>query len=238
LSYSRPIAATVYDARALKLGAVSLNAFSPEISKLPSIPTEHEFSGAAAIKLQLCLYVIGIVRSAQEVGKSAQLVWFAGQFLTASALIRMLVELCGAAAYAEDKVLRKVEAAEIHIALDRVTKLVLGSKTGASFRPGEKLEHPAVNVLDFVRAAEARWPGIMDDYSFLCDAAHPSYVQNSLLLFAGADYDNWDNKAFATHAHEILDRTLRVGETALQGIESVGLDIFSRCVPSILAEAQ
>jgi hypothetical protein len=112
----------------------------------------------------------------------------------------------------------------------------MGSRTGATFRPDELAESSMINVLDFVRAANATAPGAMDDYVFLCDAAHPSYVPHTLLLFAGTTYDNWSNETFAKYMHPVLDRTLRVAETALAGIEKAGLDICHRCLPPILEE--
>jgi hypothetical protein len=144
----------------------------------------------------------------------------------------MMIELAGAMAYGEQRVLRKLEAGHADIAQKRLTKLLAGSKAGelAAVLP------PPVSVSDFVRAADAASAGLDAYYTFLCDAAHPSYMPNTALLLAGAAYDNWSNEVFAARMHITLDRTLKAGEAALAAIETVGLDMLHRCLPLILAE--
>ncbi len=233
----RPPATAIYDSRAFMLGALSLDVAYEEIQKLPVAPFSHPLSDENALRYQACLYAIGALRSATEVGTAAQIGWFAGKFLAASVLIRVFVELWGAGAYVEQKVLRKIEAGEIATAATRMRKLLLGSKTGVSFRPDVEGEKSVVNVMEFVRAAAVIRPGVEDDYIFLCDAAHPAYVPNTHLLFAGAVYDNWSNEAFAKAMHPTLDRTLSIAETALEGLRDVSMEIFARCIPSIVDEA-
>jgi hypothetical protein len=73
----------------------SLNILYDEIRKLPGAPLRHPLSDANALRHRLCIYVVGSLGAATEMGMAAQHVWFAGQFLAASALIRMLIELWG-----------------------------------------------------------------------------------------------------------------------------------------------
>ena len=232
-----PSATAIHDSRAFALGALTLNVAYEEIQKLPVGPLSHPLSDENALRYQACLYVIGALRSATEVGTAAQIGWFAGKFLAASVLIRMLIELWGAVAYVERKVLKKIEEGELTTAATRMRKLLLGSKTGVSFRPDVEGEKSVVNLMEFIRAADSIWPGVEDDYIFLCDAAHPAYVPNTHLLFAGAVYDNWSNEAFARAMHPTLDRTLSIAETALEGLRDVSMEIFARCIPSIVYEA-
>src|SRR5437660_7922737 len=103
----------------------------------------------------------------------------------------MFIELWGDVAYAEQRVLRKIEASEIEVATERIGKLLMGSRTGTTFWPDVEPVTDTVNVMDFVRAADKTMKGAHEDYVFLCDAAHPSFIPNSHLLFAGAVYDNW-----------------------------------------------
>jgi hypothetical protein len=228
--HSRPLPTSIYDERASALGATRLNAIYEELKRIP--PTcAHPISDGTHVRHLLCLHLESIVRAAREIGDATQLAWFSGRFLAASALIRMTIELAGASAYADKKVLRKLEGGQAIIAQRRMNKLLVGSKGGDM-----AADLPPVNVLDLVRAADTTSPGAAADYAFLCDAAHPSYMQNTLLLLAGSTYDNWSNETFTTRMHVTLDRTLRAGEAALAGIETVGLDMLRRCLPPILEE--
>ena len=236
LSASRPIPTEIYDARASAIGSDSLKVIAAEFGRLPVAPLAHPLSDLNGLRYEVCVYVVGSVRSAKELGRAVQLVWLSGQFLAASALIRMLIELWGSIAYCEQKVLRKIEQSNLEVAAARSRKLLLGSRTGATFRPDVSADLTVVNVMDFVRAANATAPGTMDEYTFLCEAAHPSYVPHTMLLFAGSTYDNWNNEAFAARMHPVLDRTLKAAESALAGIEKASLDICHRCLPPILEE--
>ena len=232
----RPLPTEIYDNRASALGQASLNSLYEEICKLPVAPLQHPLSDANLMRYQVCIHVIGSLRAASEISAAVRHSWLSGRFLAASVLIRMLIELWGSVAYAEEKVLRKIERSELQVASDRLRRLLLGSRTGAQFRPGVAAETSTVNVMEFVRAANATAAGAIEDYVFLCDAAHPAHVPNTLLLFAGSAHDNWSNETFAANMHPILDRTLRAAESALGGIEKTGLDICRRCLPPILAE--
>jgi hypothetical protein len=90
--------------------------------------------------------------------------------------------------------------------------------------------------MEFVRAADAARPGAMDDYEFLCDGAHPSYMMQSSMVFAGPDHDNWTNETFAAQVAPMLDRMLGIAEDALVSLESVADQIMVEVIPGILAE--
>jgi hypothetical protein len=184
----------------------------------------------------VCIYVLGSVRAVREICGAFQLAWFSGQFLAASALVRMMIELWGSVIYAEQRVLALVEKGDALAANSRLVKLVFGSKSGVRLHKDLPLTETPVNVMEFVRAVESIAHGTEEDYGFLCDAAHPSYLQNSYLLFAGAVHNNWDNEVFAKEMHKTLERTLCIGTAALEGIKVASTDVFSRCLAPILED--
>ena len=229
---------SIYNSRVSMLGATSLNIFGDVINQLPCAPLSYTPSHEGLLKYQLCLLVIAAARSAQELGQAIQLLWVSGRFLAGSLAVRLLLEERGFLAYAKTKVLRKIdEAGELKIAHERLTKLLLGSKSGVPLPAGLGRHHAVINVNEFIREAELLSPGTADAYAFLCDASHPTYLQHSYLLFAGADYDNWSNAKFSETAHSILERTLSIAEGALLGVKETGLEIFNGCLPMILSEA-
>jgi hypothetical protein len=158
---------------------------------LPQPPLAVQLSDRAALKYQLAPLVIGALRTAREIAFSSSKLWLQGHFLLASVGIRMLIELNGQLLWAEEKVLAPLDAGTVDAPFERMTKLLLGSKSAVPLTRGEVGPHPLVNVMEFVRCVEAARPGTIDDYEFLCDSAHPSCMMQSWMLFAGPDHDNW-----------------------------------------------
>jgi hypothetical protein len=215
-----------------------LDLLTPAFGQLPSSPLSYRPSTIGGLKYQLCILTIGTSRSAQELLSSVAVLSVTGRFLAASVCIRLLIELWGALAYAEGKVLRKLEQpADVATASERLLKLLHGSKSGVpSFRGGTD-KVPVINVMEFVRAADALSPGVLQTYDFLCDAAHPTYTQHGYLLFSGSDYDNWSNEVFARHAHFVLNKTVTAAELAILGLSQTGNRILAACLPQITEEA-
>jgi hypothetical protein len=118
-----------------------------------------------------------------------------------------------------------------------MAKLLLGSNSAIPLIRGEFGPHPLINVMDFVRAADTKFPGMSDHYAFLCDSAHPSYILQSWLLFAGPDHDNWTNATFATEVSKILERVVQIAELSVTEIAVVSEELMSQCLPEIIAEA-
>lgn len=237
VDHKRPTATAIYDSRAACIGETTLNPLNELLQRLPPAPMDRPVIDANTVRYLLCLYVIGSVRSTREICNAFQLAWFEGQFLAASMLVRMLIELWGSVAYAEQEVLRKIDEGDSVVANGRMIKLVFGSKSGVRLVPGIPIEESPVNVMEFVRAADSASPGIEADYEFLCDAAHPSYLMNTFLLFAGATHNNWSNETFAAEMHKTLDRTLTIAKTALDGLMKSAGVVFTACIPAIAQDA-
>ena len=121
-------------------------------------------SDVAAIKYQLVILVIGTLRSAREITTSSSKLWLQGHFLLASIGIRALLELNGQLLWAEKKVLAPLIEGAIDLPSERVRKLLLGSKSAVPLGFGEVGPHPLINVMEYVRAAEAVRLGAVRDY--------------------------------------------------------------------------
>jgi hypothetical protein len=223
--------------RVLMLGATTFDFLHPFLDDLPAWPISTELSDRAALKFQVCLVTIGSLRSAREVAFSSSKLWLQGHFLLAATGFRMLQELYGQLCWLEQKVLRPTEAGDLGVAHSRAVKAIFGSNTAIPHVRGGLGPHPLINVMDFIRAGEAATPGVLEDYKFLCDSAHPSYMLQSWLLFAGPDHDNWTNPTFALQADALLDRIVVAGEASIKGIGIVARDLMTRCVPEVRSEA-
>jgi hypothetical protein len=213
-----------------------LNLVTPAFAQLPSTPLNCKPSDRTALKYELCLLTIGTARSAQELLSSISLLSITGKFLAASVCVRLIIELWGVLAYAETKVLTELERPErITHAQKRLVRLIYGSKSGVAPFVGEH-KVAAINVMEFVRAADELAPGLYQTYEFLCDSAHPTYGQHGYLLFSGSEYDNWSNTVFADRAHSILVKTVEAAEVGIRGIAESARRIFFACLPEIIEE--
>ena len=219
------------------VGATTFEFLHAYIDQLPRAPLHAPLSDRAALKYQMCMLVIGSLRSAREIAFSASKLWLQGHFLLATVGVRMLTELYGQMAWAQAKVLGPIQRNEIALSSERMAKLLLGSNSAIPLIRGESGPHPLINVMDFVRAADTKIPEMSDHYAFLCDSAHPSYMLQSWLLFAGPDHDNWTNATFATEVSKILERVVQIAELSVAGIAVVSEELMSQCVPEIVAEA-
>jgi hypothetical protein len=221
---------------AIAMGATTFELVHDHLDVLPRAPLAVQLSDGAILKYQLAVLVIGTLRTAREIATASSKLWLQGHFLLASVGIRMLIELNGQLLWAEKKVLAPLTEGAIDAPFERMKKLLRGSKSAVPLIRGEVGPHPLINVMEFVRTAEEARPGAMGDYEFLCDSAHPSYMMQTWMLFAGPDHDNWTNETFAAQVAPMLDRMLGIAEGALVSLERVADRIIVGVVPTILAE--
>ena len=226
-----------FNTRVRSLPESARHFFKDEASRLPGGPFDRPLSPDGGIKYHFCNYVFGATRSLIELTEATKLLWFSGRFISASVSIRQLIELWGGVEYARVVLDKYEKTKDLETATKKMNALLGGSNAPVPWRPDLPLIKP-INVMDFVRAADAVDPGIFKLYEFLCDASHPSIMQHMILLFAGPEYDNWSNETFAKHADDVLDRTLDAGERSVRGIYRAGEDIFARCLPLALKELQ
>lgn len=153
----------------------TINAVGPAFSRLPSAPLDFQLTEVGAVKYQVCLLAIGAARSAKELLSSISLLAITGKFLSASVCTRLLIELLGQLEFADRKVLLGLDRPdELEAATARPQRLLHASKAGGPALPGGIPDIAVINVMEFVRAAEAAKPGMQETYDFLCDAAHPN----------------------------------------------------------------
>ena len=73
-------------------------------------------------------------------------------------------------------------------------------------------------------------PNSKEIYSFLCESCHPS----SLRLFNWILKDqNWDNLIFNEKTHNLIERTFKSMEKAIEGISYDGKKLLELAIPYI-----
>ena len=100
-----------------------------EFGAVPRAPFTQKPEREALLCYRLCVCLIGYIQSASEVVRSLQFLWIAGHFLGASLCTRHLIELWGAATYANRVVLDQwLRTKDLVVAEGRVYRLMVGAK--------------------------------------------------------------------------------------------------------------
>ena len=209
------------------------------LQPLPPAPLDFELSARGRIHYQLCIAVIGGVRSADELCSSIEALWISGRFLTISLSVRLLIEMWGAVEFARREIMEKLEQTnDLEAAQRKISRFLLGANSDVPLPWGGVSGKNLVHVMEMVRQAEVASPGTKANYDFLCDASHPCYLQHTYLMLAGSKHDNWSNSMFAAYGHQMLDRTLKAAEDATKGIAEAGIVIIDASMPVILADRE
>ena len=174
--------------------------------------------------IQLVLFCTGCLRVAYDLTKSAELLFREGRITSASLQLRLLLEYWGAVALAStlcDRVRdanNLEDAATLEELVNPISRLIGGSRIPVKLPRGGETSVKSFNVMNFIQHLEKCEPGAEQNYEFLCETCHPSYVQQSYLWMAGREGDNWTNDAFREHAHTLLERIVSAGESAAVGL--------------------
>ena len=104
---------------------------------------------------------------------------------------------------------------------------------GSSLPAGMQEEIKVINVMEFVRAAEAAVPGSRAMYDFLCDISHPTYMH---MYFFMLTRSSWSNELCARETHRILEEVIKAAEMTVKGISAAVIEIYKECLPDIEKE--
>ncbi|HEY5828995.1 MAG TPA: hypothetical protein VIV01_11590 [Hyphomicrobiaceae bacterium] len=219
------------------------------ISKLAVVDTELEdvlrrFPGLmrrypndkVAVKHRLLIFANQSMQSATEVLRSVQLLTVEGHFLAAGHCIRLLHEVWGSLLYARAKVLTKAEESGegAAIADARLQRLLLGTNSRPLLPAGMREEINKINVMEFIREAEAAVAGFAETYEFLCDISHPTYMH---WYFHQITYDfSWSNDLKVAEVNRILELVTSAAEKAVSGVRAAVCEIYLQSLPDIEAE--
>ena len=173
---------------------------------------------------QLVLFNIGSLRVAHDLTKAAELLFREGRITSTCLQLRLLFEFWGATAFASalcDRVRDAAsleEAATLKEVVNPISRLIGGSRIPVRLPRGGETKTKSYSVLKFIQHLGKSEPETEEEYNFLCEACHPSFVQQSYFWMAGSEGDNWTNDVFREHAHVLLERLILGGERATLGL--------------------
>lgn len=187
-------------------------------------PIDRDIGVRNILMIQLILFNIGSVRVARNLAAAAEMLFREGMITSTCLQLRLLFEYWGAIAFASahcDKVRDAVnleDAATLEGIVVPIGRLIGGSRIPVKLPWGGETNTKSYNIMKFIEHLEKCEPGVAQEYDFLCEACHPSFIQQDYFWMAGNTGDNWTNKKFHAHAHALLERLILVGEKATLGL--------------------
>ncbi len=188
------------------------------LRRLPDLPLTYDPSKSGIVALQLSMFAIGCISTANQAVEAFSNLWGKGLFPTISLPARLIYELWGATHFAKKTLLQMQHSGDVDKALACAQRLVLGARSEVQLPWGGITNVNSINVMDFVRSLADIYPQPEDVYDFLCESCHPSYLRLTTWSMVGPPLQNWTNEKFRKQGHDLIDKTLYAVEQALEGI--------------------
>ena len=173
---------------------------------------------------QLVLFNTGSLRVAYDLTTAAELLFREGRITSTCLQLRLLFEYWGAVSFSSALGDRVRDAADLQDAetlknvVVPISRLIGGSRFPVTLPRGGKTKTKSFSIMKFIQHLERCETGTEQLYDFLCEACHPSFIQQSYFWMAGSEGDNWTNDKFRAHAHTLLEKLTFAGESAALGL--------------------
>lgn len=197
------------------------------LKEMPAAPFEGAPPEPSRRAWLLCAASLEALGSARDLANGTVLEWRSGLILNAAMLIRSLFELWSFSHYGRAELLVAPSTDS------RLEQLWLGSSSHVTLPGGGKSDTVPIGIRQYVERLKSSFPTAGDDYAFLCDAAHPTLLQHKYLRMAGSSEGNWSNELYRTHAHEILERLVKIAEDAGRGITDDAIAVLTASLPNL-----
>ncbi|MFC2071213.1 hypothetical protein ACFLUU_00635 [Chloroflexota bacterium] len=156
-----------------------------------------------------------------------------GLFTTISLPARLIYELWGAIHLAAKVIIDMRGSGDVDTAMKMSRRLVLGARSKVNLPWGGEADQKSIHVMEFIRSLADTNPRAAQDYDFLCESCHPSYLRLTIWSLSGSVIGNWANEKFRTEAQGIFDRTLSITELSLRGIADESKSTLEAALPFI-----
>ncbi|OBQ83545.1 hypothetical protein [Mesorhizobium sp. WSM3873] len=186
----------------------------------------EESTPKQAIALQAMLFGRNAVVVVDQLLDNTGLLWSQGRMVGVSGLIRFALEYWAALHYAKRTLLDLTKDGDIEKAAERCSRLLTGSRTPIALYWGGTTVLPSVNVLTMIDKLNEAHSGARGVYEYLCEASHPSFVQNLHFIIASRTYDKHQFEEIKKVSVDVLERTVSAVEFIAKGFAGDGADIF------------
>jgi len=169
--------------------------WKPDVSnltkKLPDVPLNYKPNKEGLIAIRLSLLVLNDMYFTSQAVDAFVNLWRKGLFSTISLPVRLIYELWGAIHYALQTMLEMKKSGDTSNAFEKSDSLTLGARSEVELPWGGLTDVPYINVMDFIRSLKESNPYAEDNYKFLCESCHPSFLRLTTWSQMGPRYNNW-----------------------------------------------
>lgn len=195
--------------------------------KWPGVFWPNETSGEAErLAILLVLYAVNMFTSCIKVREVVADQWEKGIFIVVPLNTRFVYEIWGAIHFSRIILSRLIEHDDVEREQKIVNRLTQGARSDVMLPWGDLTNEQSYSVMEFIRCLKDVYDEATETYYFLCEAAHPNFVQSKYFEMAGPPAPNWSNHKFKEHAHTLLEKTLAAFEKASYGMELDVLNIL------------
>jgi hypothetical protein len=204
------------------------------LKKLPQIPLNYTPSTQGSIAIQLSVFVSSVCISFvyQTIEAFASL-WKMGLMTMVSLPTRLTFEIWGANHYALQIIDNMKKSGDFIRASEKTASIILGARSNFELPWGEITSKKSIHIMEFIRSLKDVDPYVEDTYGFLCESCHPSFFGLMYWQMTRPPLQNWENATFRKKAHEMINRTIKAMEQALNGISSDAKRTLDIAIPYI-----
>jgi hypothetical protein len=147
------------------------------------------------------------------------------------------VELWALLFFLKYEVLEKMaEGADAGQVDELLQRLMPGTNSNPLLPAGLEGSLDLVRINKLNKIAKAKVATYQEDYAFLCDVSHPSYIHFYFQFVRLQPL--WSNPYAVMERHRILEHVTSALERALSGIRDVTAEIYEECIPPLKAEIE
>ncbi|WP_243669927.1 hypothetical protein [Methanoculleus chikugoensis] len=202
--------------------------FTNLVSRLPKIPIEYQISNEGLLSVQLAVYVLNGCLTPTYQALLAFNTLYEGRILSMISFpVRIMLESWGAAHYANQILVYMEETGDVHRALEKSHKLLLGARYPIDLPWGGKASTKSVHVMDFIRCLKDTYPQVEDTYSFLCESCHPCWLMSTYWSL----YPAHNNEELRNQGIGYIEKVFTSMECTISGIT---LDVENTLKSAIL----
>ena len=199
--------------------------------EIPELPTSEPLPATAPIAYRAySFYRTGCVIRARELLESILTLSKKGLIPSVAPLVRLAYEIWGVShiltAALQDihrflsEPITKNLAPQLEGKLRKVDRVFEGVRTPVLLPWGTSAAETPIHILDAIRGLSDLTHTSLEDYEFLCEAAHPNFPRYMEWYIAGKIGDNWSNKVAAERCGSLIERTISLLKQSINGIKT------------------
>jgi len=164
--------------------------------------------------------------------------WQAGYLSMIALPARFALEAGGGVAYANWVWVQLQKTGDEEKAHERVGRLTMGARSPVELPWGDPATLTSINVMDFIdRLPDIGYDDARTDYEFLCESAHPSFLQHTFWNMVSTPASDFRNPLLDERIMRDLDRLVSSLETVCETVGVASRSLLEALLPVVEADA-